>query len=191
MNKSANEKDKAMEALRMEPVNQYHGGGPTGGSIFPPFDASNFRSKNIACIVQDEGTFVNVTYGLENLGFKVACSSSLDATFEVVSEDPEEWAMVIIRLDQPFDEERLESYVRLIRMMDVRIPILVMAGKGKSPENVGKPELYADCVVREPKSFSELSLSLKVAVDANMRWGSRFDHFRYELIEGTARVAKR
>ena len=143
-----------------------------------PLDASGFSAKIVACVVKNEGTFSNIAHGLEALGFEVACSESLDATFTVVSEDPEEWAMIVVRLDQPLKEERIQSFIRLFRMMDVRIPILVMESKGKLPENAARSKLYADCVVREPESLNELSQALKVAVDANLQWGSRFQNFR-------------
>jgi len=147
-----------------------------------PLDASGFNAKNVACVVKNENKFSSVTLGLEALGFEVACSQSLEATFTVVAEDPEEWAMIVIRLDQPLDEERLESFVRLFRTMDVRIPILVMAGKGKVPEEAPRSKLYADCVVREPQSLNELSRAMKVAVDANLQWGSRFCNFRHDAV---------
>lgn len=148
--------------------------------------AEDFKSKNIACVVHKQTKFLKVLFGLENLGFEVACSLCLDATFKAVYDEPEEWAMVIIRLDQPIDEERLERYVRLIRLMDFRIPVLVMVGKGKSPEDMVHPKLYADCVVREPESIEELSLSLKMAVGANTRWGSRFSDFRLKSVDGNS-----
>lgn len=145
--------------------------------LSPCCDAQNFQAKNIACVVYKEETFTGVLRALECLGFEVACSSELEAVFKVVAEDPEDWAMIIIRLDQPIDEERLESHVRLLRMMDARIPILVMAARGKAPEHSSYPNLYSDCVVREPASLIELSLALKAGKDANMIWGSRFCHF--------------
>ncbi len=151
------------------------------------YDASHFRAKNIACVVDKEETFVGVLYALERLGFETACSNSLDAVFKVVAEDPEEWAMILIRLDQPLDEERLESHVRLIRMMDVRIPILVLAGKGRSPVCTDYPKLYGDCVVEEPKTLSALSESIGVAVASNRSWGARFDDFRRDAFEGFRR----
>ena len=151
------------------------------------YSASNFKAKSVACVVSQESTFLDVMFGFENLGFEIACSSSLEATFKTVSEDPEEWALVVVRLDQPLDEERLESYVRLLRMMDVRIPVMIMLQKGKSPQNSGYPKLYADCVVGEPRSAIDLSTALKVAVDANMRWGSSFDDFRREAVNRLCR----
>lgn len=151
------------------------------------YDYSAFKARNVACVVHRENTFSGVLWALEHLGFEAACSNSLDAVFKVVSEDPEEWALIIVRLDQPLDEARLESYVRLLRMMDVRIPILVMAGNGKSPEEVDYPKLYGDCVVAEPKSVSELSKSIGAAVKANRSWGARFDDFRREAFEGFRR----
>lgn len=146
------------------------------GSI--PCDSSSFTAKNVACIVQDEKSFSGVLLALEHLGFETACSESLEATFEVVAEDPEEWAFVIVRLDRPVNETRLESYVRLLRMMDTRIPVLILAGKGKRPEDADGPKLYGDCLVREPKSVSELSNAIQVAITANKNWGARFSDFR-------------
>lgn len=146
------------------------------------WSATNFKAKNIACVVSKESSFAPVMLGLENLGFELACSSSLEETFRAVSEDPELWAMIIVRLDQSLDEERLENYVRLVRMMDVRVPIMVMIAHGKAPDSAAYPKLYADCVVGEPKSLEQLSEALKISVDANMRWGSRFDDYRREAI---------
>ena len=71
------------------------------------FSAENFKAKTVACVVADEDSFGSVMLNLENLGFQAACSSSLDITFGVVAEDPEEWAMIIIRVDQPIMEERI------------------------------------------------------------------------------------
>ncbi len=155
---------------------------PVSNSCANLFGAKDFQAKNIACVVSDELGFSEVNRGLEDLGFVVGCSSRLDTTFEVVSEDPHEWAMVIVRLDQPLYEERLESYVRLIRMMDFRIPIMLLSEKGKGPEEPAYPKLYADCVFKEPTTLAELSNCLKAAKEANGRWGSQFNDFRREAI---------
>lgn len=139
------------------------------------FSAENFKAKNVACVVADEDSFGSVMLDLENLGFQAACSSSLDITFGVVAEDPEEWAMIIIRVDQPIIEERIETYVRLIRMMDVRIPVMVMLTEQKSPgARTTHPASYADCVVEEPRSQEELSIALQIAHNANKIWGSKY-----------------
>lgn len=178
-----------MEAFKLEHLAQTDCRDLGGEWPEVPLNASILKAKNVACVVRNEIQFASVTNGLEALGFEVACSQSLEATFTVVAEDPEEWAMIIVRLDQPLDEARLESFVRLFRMMDVRIPILVMAGKGKVPEEAPRSKLYADCVVREPQSLNELSRALKVAVDANLQWGSRFDNFRSDAVH--QRVCRR
>lgn len=153
--------------------------------------AKAFKAKNIACVVSQEGTFSSVLYGLEKLGFEVACSSSLEATFTTVSEDPELWAMIIVRLDQPVDEKGLENYVRLIRTMDVRIPILVMVAHGKTPASTTCPNIYSDCVVGEPTSLAQLSAALKISVEANRRWGSRFDDYRRDAINKLCRPLRK
>lgn len=144
--------------------------------------ASSFKAKSVACVALKEKSFRDVLFGFEGLGFEVACSSSLEAIFETVSDGPEDWAMIVVRLDQPLNEDRLESFVRLMRMMEVRIPIMIMLENGKTPKDSGYSRLYADCVVGEPKSQVELSNALKVAVNANLRWGSRFDDFRREAV---------
>ncbi|MCH2093707.1 MAG: hypothetical protein MK160_01150 [Rhodobacteraceae bacterium] len=148
------------------------------------FDAKAFNAKNIACVVSEEQTFFKIVLGLENLGFEVACSASLETTFKVVLEDPEDWAMIIVRLDQPLDEDRLEAHIRLLRMMDVKIPVLVMAlaKNRKFQSNVSIPKLYADCVESEPTTRLELSTALQTAVEANMRWENKFDNFRRDSV---------
>ena len=152
------------------------------------FSAKNFKAKNVACVVADEGSFYNVALDLQSLGFEVACSSSLDITFEVVAEDPEEWAMIIVRLDQPIKEERIESYIRLIRMMDVRIPVMVISKEQKSPGARTHPVSYADCVVKEPRSQEELSISLQIAHNANKFWGIQYGDVGRDADVGRAAV---
>lgn len=139
------------------------------------FSTKSFGVKNVACVVADEGSFLDVMNDLQSLGFEVACSSSLDVTFEVVAEDPEEWAMVIIRLDQTITQQHLETYIRLIRRLDVRIPVMVMSKDPESLDAHAHPESYADCVVAEPRSKEELSIALQIAQNASRFWGSRFD----------------
>ncbi|WP_321831296.1 hypothetical protein [Thalassovita sp.] len=155
------------------------------------YSARNFSASNVACVVADEASFHNVKFGFEGLGFEVACSSSLEAIFETVSESPEDWAMIVVRLDQPLNEECLESFVRLTRLMDVRIPIIVMLQKDKPLKNYGCGSLYADCVVGEPKSKKELSTAIGVAVNANRRWGSSFEHFRSDTGNRIHRPSRR
>lgn len=177
-----------MGLAKLQPRHEGQQGQFLGEQLLQPYDAKDFKAKNVACVVCKEQTFTGVLYALQNLGFEPACSSDLETVFKVVAEDPEDWAMIIVRLDQPLSEERLESYVRLIRMMDVRIPILVLAGKGRTPEDAGHPKLYGDCIVREPQTVSELSKSIGVAVTANRRWGSKFDDYRREALLGFRRT---
>jgi len=150
--------------------------------------ASRFNSKNVACVVSQEKSFLNVRLGFESLGYEVACSSSLDETFKTVSSDPDDWAMIVVRLDQSIGERRMKSFVRVIRMMDVRVPILIMLQQGQSSENNNFPSLYADCVVDEPKSRRELLTAIQVAVRANVLWGSRYDNAQREAINYLQRV---
>jgi DNA-binding response OmpR family regulator len=150
--------------------------------------ASRFNSKNVACVVSQEKSFLNVKLGLESLGYEVACSSSLDETFKTVSSDPEDWAMIVVRLDQSIGERRLKSFVRVIRTMDVRVPILIMLQQGQSSENNNFPTLYADCVVGEPKSQRELSAAIQVAVRADVLWGSRYGNVRQDAINYLQRL---
>ncbi len=169
-----------MEAYKLDSTFGLEKLKPLGSDLADLYSASNFRTKSVACVVSQEATFRNVKLGFESLGYEVACSSSLDATFKIVSADPEEWAMIVVRLDQPLDEGRLRSFVRIIRMMDVRVPIMIMTQKGNLSGNNAYPKLYADCVVGEPKSQEELLTALEAAVNANIRWGSKFDDLRRE-----------
>lgn len=176
-----------MEVLKLTPTNAGKTKSKLSGVPSSTFGAQNFRASSIACVARNEASFLNVRLGLENLGFEVACSSCLETTFRVVSEDPEEWAMVIVRLDQPLDEQTLQSYVRLIRMMEVRVPIMLMTTNSKPSHEKSYPKLIADCVVSEPQSVEELSQCLQHAVAANTRWGSSFDDFRLEAVNSLAR----
>lgn len=148
----------------------------------PLYGAAEFNAKGIACVVLDEARFLYLTSGLQHLGFEVACSSCLDTTFKVVSEDPQEWAMVVVVLDQPEMAERLESYVRLIRMMDFRVPFLIVDVDGATIEASSHAKRYEDCVVREPRSITEISDALRVGVDSDIRWASRFHGLRHAAL---------
>lgn len=154
-------------------------GNPPGGQIIPfPTSARDFTAKSVACIVSNERSFVGMQRALEVLGFEVACSSSMSATFESVLDDHNDWAMVIVRLDQSIDEEAMESYVRKLRLKDAQTPVIVVSEKGKSPLAAGAPTLIADLAVREPSSVLELSEIINRATDACRVWGSSFEHFQ-------------
>lgn len=141
------------------------------------FSASDFTAKNIACVVANERSFLHVTRDLEGLGFEVACSSSLEDTFQVVAEDPEAWAMIIVRLDQPLNGEHLDSYIRLLRMLDVPVPVMIILTKQQPLMGRAHPAWHADCVVEEPKSQEQLSIALQVAANAKRFWGRSFGDF--------------
>ena len=155
----------------------------TVSEIVPfPISSRDFKSKNVACVVSKESSFIGMQRSLEILGFEVACSSSMSATFEAVSEDHKDWAMIIVRLDQSIDETAMEAYVRKLRLKDSQTPVIVVSEKGKSPLKAGAPTLIADLAVREPTSILELSEVIKSARKACRNWGSSFEHFqRYAL----------
>ena len=154
-------------------------GRPPGREIIPfPTSASDFKAKPVACVVSKEQSFVRMQRALEVLGFEVACSSSMSATFEEVIENHSDWAMVIVRLDQSIDEAAMESYVRKLRLKDAQTPVIVVSEKGKSPLEAGAPTLIADLAVREPTSVLELSEMIKRATNACRAWGASFEHFR-------------
>ena len=119
-----------------------------------------FAAGNVAAVVKSEQTFQDISADLERLGFEVACSDSLEDTFEVVSADPDEWALVIIRLDQPFDIERLESFVRIMRRMASRVPVLLFSRSSFHKTNNSDIEIISECTVFEPKSIDELRESI-------------------------------
>lgn len=154
-------------------------GNPLGGEIMPfPTSARNFKSKSVACVVSNEQSFIGMQRAFETLGFEVACSSSLSATFEAVTEDHSDWAMVVVRLDQPIDEAAMESYVRKLRLKDAQTPVIVVSEKGRSPLSAEAPTLIADLAIREPTSVIELSEMIKRATNACRDWGSSFKHFQ-------------
>lgn len=142
-----------------------------------PISARDFKAKTVACVVSKESSFIGMQKALEVLGFEVACSSSMAATFEAVTEDHDDWAMVIVRLDQPIDEAAMEAYVRKLRLKNAQTPVIVMTEKGKSALKAGAPTLISDLAVGEPKSILELSEVIRKAERACTRWGSSFQHF--------------
>ncbi len=143
-----------------------------------PMSVKDFKAKSVACVVSCENSFVGMRNSLELLGFEVACSTSMAATFEAVIESPKDWALVLVRLDQPIDEVGMEKYVRNLRLLDTNIPVVVVAEKGGSPMRTGAPTLIADLAVKEPRSVMELSEVLIRAVSARTTWGSSFKHYR-------------
>ena len=143
-----------------------------------PISARDFDAKNVACVVRNEGSFIGMQRSLEVLGFEVACSSSMSASFEAVSEDHKDWAMIIVRLDQSIDEVAMEAYVRKLRLKDSQTPVIVVSEKGKSPLSAGAPTLIADLAVREPTSILELSEVIRRAQIESRNWGSSFEHFQ-------------
>ena len=96
-------------------------------------DASNFRAKCVAFVAQDETKITQSIQAFKDLGFEAACTTSLEAAFEVVSEDPEEWAMIAIVLDRQYSKTELAGWVHQLRMVDFRIPIMLLSDQGPKP----------------------------------------------------------
>jgi len=133
-----------------------------------------FTAGKVAAVVKSEQTFQDILESLECLGFEVACSDSLEDTFEVVSVDPEEWALVIVRLDQPFDIERIESFVRIMRMMGSRVPVLIFSRSTFHKTNSNYIKTINDCTMFEPKGIDELRNSIIWAVQCDANWGAQY-----------------
>ena len=129
---------------------------------------------NVAAVVKSEEAFQGVLENLEFIGFEVACSDSLEETFKVVSADPEEWDLVIIRLDQPFDIERIVSFVRTMRMMDRRVPILIFSRSEFSKSKTSYIKSISDCTVFEPTNAEDLYCSIIWAVQSDTHWGALY-----------------
>ena len=141
-------------------------------------DASKFRAKSVACVVQDETKISRTIQAYRTLGFEGACTNSLKAAFEVVCEDPEEWAMIVIVLDRRYSKTELASWVHLIRMMDFRIPIMLLSDQGPHPHWDQDPTRLGDCCLAYPTTPNELDAALGVAVRANQKLGLHFRHFK-------------
>lgn len=133
-------------------------------------DARDFRSKCIACFVSDEERFSTVLNNFEHLGFEVACSSHIGAVFESVAEDCYEWSMIVVCYDENTDQHLLRSFVRLVRMMEIAIPVLVYVSPSVKMETSRKATQLGDCVFREPSSLLELSEHLELVCLSNRNW---------------------
>ena len=133
-----------------------------------------FTTGNVAVVVKSEQTFQDISADLECLGFEVACTDSLEDTFKVILADPEEWALVIVRLDQPFDIERLESFVRIMRIMDSRVPVLLFSRSAFHKTNSSYIDSINECTVFEPKNIDELRISITLAAKCDAHWRSQY-----------------
>lgn len=141
-------------------------------------DASKFRAKCVAFVVQDEAEIPQTMKAYKELGFEGACTNSLDAAFEVVSEDPEEWAMIAIVLDRQYSKSDLADWVHKLRMVDFRIPIVLLSDQGPKPHWEQEPTRLGDCCLAYPSTPTELDAALGIALRANRKLGSNFRHFK-------------
>ncbi|WP_133484752.1 response regulator transcription factor [Aliiroseovarius marinus] len=141
-------------------------------------DASNFRAKCVAFVAQDETKITQSIQAFKDLGFEAACTTSLEAAFEVVSEDPEEWAMIAIVLDRQYSKTELAGWVHQLRMVDFRIPIMLLSDQGPKPHWEQEPTRLGDCCLACPSTPSELDAALGIALRANRKLGSDFRHFK-------------
>jgi len=141
-------------------------------------DASKFRAKCVAFVAEDETKFSQTIQAYNDLGFEAACTTSLEAAFEVVSEDPEEWAMIAIVLDRQYSKTELAGWVHQLRMVDFRIPIMLLSDQGPKPHWEQEPTRLGDCCLACPSTPSELDAALGIALRANRKLGSDFRHFK-------------
>lgn len=136
------------------------------------------KVMNVMCVACDKASFNTVLANLVRLRFEVAYTSSLGSAFQDISTDPSDFGLVVIRMDCTMTDQRLESYVRLLRMLDIRIPILMIGDTARSENTWKHPTIYADCVTSEPQTIQALIAAVQLAVEADAKWGSRFESLR-------------
>lgn len=137
------------------------------------FYLDGLRSKRAVCVAGCESAFDPVLSGLTSLGFETTIYDDLDLVFQSVSLDPDEWGLVIIRLDQHHDVTKLASYVRLFRLLDTRVPILLFSCESEKLIEASDASSFAEIVFREPTTVSALAEAIVIAVAENIKFGSR------------------
>lgn len=136
-----------------------------------------FQQKHVSCVARDQDSFRHIVDSLARLGYDVSCQGSVETAFAAVTQCPSEWAMVVVRLDQPLDEKCLEKKVYDLRRMDADVPVLLFTERGRPIGSKAKPNLYSDYVVKEPSTSDELIHALFVAAQAKKTFGTKFNHF--------------
>ncbi len=156
----------------------------------PKCFARGSESQKVACVIPNQRSFDRLSGNLEKLGLEAWLAPNLDSVFKTISEDFDDWALVIVLLHQKISKESLERHIRLMRMMDVRLPILVLADYAEFRERRTKKMIYSDFVAEEPETADALAVSIGVAVEANKIWQSRFDDYRLEAMNRISRTFK-
>lgn len=152
-------------------------------------DATAFSAKCVACVVKIEERIDRMLHSFHRLGFEAACTDSLSEAFEIVSEDPEDWALVVLVLDQKYSKLEISKWVRLIRLMRHQIPIMLVSEGGPAGNNSQEPTQLGDCFVRLPLNVLELDECIGLARKASQAYGLNFSHFKSNSLPKQSRFA--
>lgn len=149
------------------------------------FDAKSFKSKTVQIIATRQTVMGDLGFWLEQLGFQVSHSPNLKNCFECISIDPEECGMICIVLDQQDTRAELESYFRLFKLIGANIPILIIQQNGIEIDGSRPWSSAAKCTVNYPRSVSQLSKSIGVAIYASISWTKEYREVQYSSLQLT------
>lgn len=136
-------------------------------------ELGNIKYLPALCVISQTYSFKAGFRAFEALGVDVRITGKMDMALEILLEDPDIWSMFVIRLDRVFYLERLECIVQMVRLLNPKLPVVLISSDLTDQTCEQMATVYGDALIPDPKTEQCLHESIRIAQNANFGWRSQ------------------